>query len=309
MAANSTAIVLAKPYPTDWLAVARKKNSSLDDVLELFSLLPWWVGVLVAVVSYLLLSYLAQHSSMPAMTSSAGATSAGNSISRSVISGFASVGQFVVPFIALVGSALSFLRRKRSTDVYAAVSGSKSASALNDMTWLEFEMLVAESYRLDGYAVTLVGGHGSDGGVDVILIKDGETFLVQCKQWKAFKVGVDVVRSLYGVMAARGAAGGFVVTSGKFTAAAIQFAHGRNIELVDGSQLHQRIVKAKNSVSSHKARDSINPQLSSASTGTPDCPRCGLEMLKRTARKGANTGSYFWGCSKFPACRGIRPID
>ena len=31
-------------------------------------------------------------------------------------------------------------------------------------------------------------------------------------QWKAFKVGVDVVRELYGVMAARRAVRGFVVT-------------------------------------------------------------------------------------------------
>jgi restriction system protein len=43
------------------------------------------------------------------------------------------------------------------------------------------------------------------------------SFLVQCKQWKAFKVGVQVVRELYGLMAAHGAAGGFVVTSGRFT--------------------------------------------------------------------------------------------
>ena len=32
-----------------------------------------------------------------------------------------------------------------------------------------------------------------------------EKFLVQCKQGKAYIVGVDVVRELYGVMAAKGA--------------------------------------------------------------------------------------------------------
>ena len=55
-----------------------------------------------------------------------------------------------------------------------------------------------------------------------------------CKQWKAFKVGVTVVRELYGVMAARGAAGGFVVTSGRFTEEATRFADDRNIRLIDG---------------------------------------------------------------------------
>lgn len=53
-----------------------------------------------------------------------------------------------------------------------------------------------------------------------MLRKDGDTFLVRCKQWTALKVGVSVVRELLGVMAARGAAGGFVATSGQFTSEA-----------------------------------------------------------------------------------------
>ena len=65
-----------------------------------------------------------------------------------------------------------------------------------------------------------------DGGIDLVLSKGSEKFLVQCKQWKAFKVGVTVVRELYGVMAAKGAAGGFVVSSGRFTDDATAFASG-----------------------------------------------------------------------------------
>ncbi|KJA09014.1 hypothetical protein RP29_18765, partial [Acidovorax temperans] len=79
--------------------------------------------------------------------------------------------------------------------------------------------------------------------------KGTEKFLVQCKQWKAFKVGVDVVRELYGVMAARGATGGFVVTSGRFTAEAKAFAEGRNVQLVDGPRLFSMIKQAKQSMS------------------------------------------------------------
>ena len=36
----------------------------------------------------------------------------------------------------------------------------------------------------------------------------------------------------------------------------------------------------------------------------PDCPRCGAEMVRRTAGKGRSQGQQFWGCSKFPKCRG-----
>lgn len=41
----------------------------------------------------------------------------------------------------------------------------------------------------------------------------------------------------------------------------------------------------------------------------PLCPKCGAPMVKRRATKGANAGSEFWGCSRFPHCRGIIKIE
>lgn len=38
------------------------------------------------------------------------------------------------------------------------------------------------------------------------------------------------------------------------------------------------------------------------------CPVCGAAMAKRLAKKGANAGQEFWGCSRYPQCRGTRPI-
>lgn len=74
-----------------------------------------------------------------------------------------------------------------------------------------------------------------------MLRQGGDKFLVQCKQWKAFTVGVTVVRELYGVMAASGAAGGFVVTAGRFTEQATGFASGRNVTVIDGPRLQELI--------------------------------------------------------------------
>lgn len=33
------------------------------------------------------------------------------------------------------------------------------------------------------------------------------------------------------------------------------------------------------------------------------CPRCGKELVLRTARKGEHAGEQFYGCSGFPKCR------
>ncbi|MCP5515622.1 MAG: NERD domain-containing protein [Verrucomicrobiales bacterium] len=36
---------------------------------------------------------------------------------------------------------------------------------------------------------------------------------------------------------------------------------------------------------------------------TTTCPKCGSALVERTAKKGANAGSMFLGCSEFPRCR------
>ena len=35
----------------------------------------------------------------------------------------------------------------------------------------------------------------------------------------------------------------------------------------------------------------------------PVCPKCGKQMVLRTAGKGKSAGSQFWGCSGFPNCK------
>ena len=46
-----------------------------------------------------------------------------------------------------------------------------------------------------------------------------------------------------------------------------------------------------------------------ASSGAPTCPKCGKPMLKRMQKKGQQQGREFWGCSDYPNCNGIRPLQ
>lgn len=39
------------------------------------------------------------------------------------------------------------------------------------------------------------------------------------------------------------------------------------------------------------------------------CPRCGAELVLRTARRGASIGKQFYGCSGFPRCRFVMNIE
>ena len=283
----------------------KRKTSPLEDMLDLVSLLPWWAGVAIAAIGYVVLHRMAA----PVQVTAVQPGQVSHLMTQTVIAGLATAGQYIVPLVGLVGAAMSFFRRKQRAALVTDVAQAQSANALDGMSWREFEMLVGEAYRLQGYRVTETGGGGADGGIDLALTKGSEKFLVQCKQWKAYKVGVDVVRELYGVMAAKGATGGFVVTSGRFTDDAKAFAEGRNVQLVDGPKLFSMIKQAKQSLTATAQQPASKPQLTQPQTAIePICPQCGSGMVKRTARKGSNAGGEFWGCSNFPTCKGVRQL-
>jgi hypothetical protein len=44
-----------------------------------------------------------------------------------------------------------------------------------------------------------------------------------------------------------------------------------------------------------------------SSSSNPQCPKCGSDMVLRTAKRGKNAGDKFWGCTSFPSCRGVVP--
>lgn len=272
-------------------------------------MLPWWVGVVLALIFCLLLHRWAQPVQITAFQPGSVATTA----VRSAGAALAGYAQYIMPILCLIGAGMSAWRRRARQTLVGNVAQAKGADALDGMSWREFEVLAGEAFRLQGFRVLQTGGGGADGGVDLVLTKGGEKFLVQCKQWKAYKVGVEVVRELYGVMAARGATGGFVVTSGTFSDDAQEFAQGRNVRLVDGKKLFGLIRQAKESLGSMPSRPRSAPtsegQRSQPPTASmPSCPKCGSAMVKRTAKKGSNAGGEFLGCTRYPGCRGVRQV-
>jgi restriction system protein len=277
--------------------MGRRRTSVADDLMELTSRVPWWVGVLLALVSFAVLRSIA---AQPVTIDPKAPSFLGV-----FFKGLATVGQFALPIIFLAGAVMSAFKRQRAGKLLSSVQERNDARALNEMSWREFELLVGEAFHQQGYQVVETGSGGADGGVDLVLLRDGEKYLVQCKQWKAFKVGVEVVRELYGLMAAQGAAGGLVVTSGTFTDESRRFAAGRNVHLVDGAKLNAMIgaVQAKRTA----AMGTDAARQSTAVSG-PRCPRCGSGMAKRLAKRGSNAGSHFWGCAMYPDCKGTLPL-
>lgn len=206
--------------------------------------------------------------------------------------------------MCVIGALASFLNARRTRRLLDTRTGLESIAALG---WRDFERLVGEAFRRRGYSVEETGLGGADGGVDLILRRDGRRILVQCKQWRRERVPVNVVREMYGLMAHHRADEVRIAALGGFTPDAERFAEGKRIELIDGSALLAMIEEGR-AVNSGAidARNRIEPKLVATTEkliDIPSCPRCGNKMIHRVNRR---NGNGFWGCSTFPTCKEIR---
>lgn len=270
----------------------RRKTNLVEDLFGIASFLPWWLSLSMAIGFYFYLDSLAI---MPAIDPKNPMTH----VTGSLTYYFAYWGRYVLPAIFIAGALASLLAKAKREKLLSNLrfDSAMQRDPFAAISWREFEMLVGQFFREKGYKVSETA-QGADGGIDLHLTgSDYKTYLVQCKHWKASKVPVNVVRELYGVMVAEHAAGAFVVTSGQFTDEAQTFADGKNIQLIDGRLL----------VSSIQGREELQerPVISSVSSAIK-CPVCNSDMVMRMAKRGPNAGNQFYGCVRYPACRGTK---
>lgn len=279
----------------------RRSGSLVEDVITIAAKLPWPVGVTLAVVAFVGFGILSDVE--PAVV--ARPTELDKVVVPQLAKFVSTIFQWLIPSLLLIGSAASAFKRHRRVKLYGEVVAAGSPSSLSRMSWQDFERLVSDYFQRRGFKVVEFGGHGSDGGIDLIARRGDDEYVIQCKQWKAYRVGVVPVRELYGLVSKRRAAGGFVVTSGSFTDEAIRFVSGISVELIDGAKLASAIARLERAPS---LSGRPPEQDESAALMAPRCPSCRGEMVLRTARTEQHAGSQFWGCARYPKCRGTRSI-
>ncbi len=165
----------------------------------------------------------------------------GSMAANALIKGFSQAAPFVALFFLIpapISALRSWQKRKR-------LDSQKDLDSIRALGWREFEELVGEAYRRQGYTVSENTSAGPDEGVDLVLKKDSNLVLVQCKQWRSTKVGVNIVREIYGVMMAKHATSAILITSGLFTQEAKNFAADKPIDLVEGNQLARLIANVQ----------------------------------------------------------------
>ena len=189
-------------------AMARRKSTLADDLV----LFPWWVSLVLAGLAFIFLPAL-----LPQPM------------------------RGLHPIITLFLLAIAGISALRSWKTGTMLEQQTGLESIRQLPWKRFEDLLGEAYRRQGYKVEETLGGGADGGVDLLLGRDGTVTVVQCKRWKGKPVPVQTVRELYGILHDRGASSAKVVATTSFTAEAISFAKGKPIELVDAEGVLQLI--------------------------------------------------------------------
>ena len=148
----------------------------------------------------------------------------------------------------------------------------------------EFEWFVGEIFRREGFEVKETGSQQHpDGNIDLVLVKNGQRSVVQCKRWQSKVVGVDEIRQFAGTLMREelSAASGIFVTLSNFTEQARDEAEKLGLILVTGRQLQDRWMKVRR---------------------TEPCPLCGEAMLVGKSVRG------WWLRCIAPGCTGKRDL-
>jgi restriction system protein len=168
---------------------------------------------------------------------------------------------------------------------------------LKHLEWRRFEELCAAYYEALGFGTRLTRSR-PDGGIEIGLWAEGSGsagFIVHCKPWDAYRVGINALRELHRAMAASGVRKGVLLTSGRFTHEAVNFAARESIELIDGAGLLGRLAQLEPEKSLALLRLATQGDFL-----TPTCPGCSVKM---TSRKSTQGGRTFWGCLNYPRCK------
>jgi hypothetical protein len=126
----------------------------------------------------------------------------------------------------------------------------KFNDALSRVAWQDFEVLVANHYRDQGYDVAHCGDgkfgfrHGSE--VDLRMRKDGKLSLVHCRHESVSRIDAGAVARLLATAFEDGAAEAIVISSADIPAAARQAGEAGGAILIDGqavrAMLSERLV-------------------------------------------------------------------
>jgi hypothetical protein len=138
----------------------------------------------------------------------------------------------IVVVLAIGGAVSWYLRRVRLPREESAAG----VAALAAMRWRDFIQLVLDALIQRGYERVFETNSGGEDG-DYVLEREGQRYLLSSKHGAAYVLGSTAIAEFASAIRMRGAAGGLLVTPGRFAPEAQPLARAQRIELLDGPTL------------------------------------------------------------------------
>ncbi|RYF40677.1 MAG: restriction endonuclease [Comamonadaceae bacterium] len=178
-----------------------------------------------------------------------------------------------------------------------------NTQVFRDIEWQRFEAVCTILFGQAGYEIRSAP-QGADGGADIWLYSahaDRPAAMVRSLHRPGKKVALKEVQAFREAMASHGLPQGTFATSGTFSAEARAFAKANGVNALDRLALLAMI--------SQRTAQQKNELLDVAYQGEywrPTCVNCGTKMVERRARK---KGRTFWGCTDYPRCNFMLPVQ
>ena len=228
----------------------------------LIAVVPWWAWAILAVLTFLLFSWLVSPSSY-----GSGSAGLAPAVSRSWGRSLAFLAMIILPALfglAAVASVLVRMTPQRRDAAQMAPAfgleyepGSDQSVPVEPLDSTRFSLPLLrtmEAKRLKAVCAAYfqslrfrveAARRGAEGAVDLRLYAGAATtpgILVQCKAWDWGEVGEKEVSELLGAMSMEKVGEGVLVTPGSFSAAARDFAADTGIHLIDGPDLLEKLL-------------------------------------------------------------------
>lgn len=140
-----------------------------------------------------------------------------------------------MPLLLIIEPLLDRRSRHHKAALYHR-KARQGIDGLKKLSWQDFERVCSGYFQSKGYKVRMTGLGGADDGMDLMVTRNGKQSIVQCKHWKG-RVGVSVVREMFGLMHAHQHEQVFIVALSGYTKAAQDWAKDKPIRLITGHQL------------------------------------------------------------------------
>lgn len=138
----------------------------------------------------------------------------------------------IAVFLLIGVSASLYLHRVRLPREESAAG----VAALAGMRWRDFIHLVLDALIRRGYERVFEPQAAGEEG-DYVLEREGQRFLLSSKHGAAYVLGSTAIAEFANAIRMHGAAGGLLVTPGRFAPEALPLARAQRIELLDGPTL------------------------------------------------------------------------